>query len=166
MTNKAKMRMLLSHNFDISEDIFPELTREEFTEVFIDGLSKYAQISCRLVNHPHWIVEILFPVNDLSPSQVGEMCAQALAQKRLTQKPSEASLPDILILGGLKTTPAISPTPNSLEPGEWGVDVVETASAEQFLAAIGWEATIAEKPADSIFKVELKGMVQEFKGSG
>ncbi|MGK7872845.1 MAG: DUF2656 domain-containing protein [Xenococcaceae cyanobacterium] len=156
--NKSETgRMLLSHNFDISEDIYPKLSREEFTGVFIDGLSKQANISCRLLNNPHWIVEILFPVNELSPPQVGEMCAQALAQKRLTQKSSDSSMPDILILGGIKTTPAMSSSPDSLHPGEWGVDVVETVSGQQFLSSIGWEVMIAQKPVDSVFKIELKG---------
>lgn len=48
-----------------------------------------------------------------------------------------------------------NPSPDALQTGEWGLDVVETASAAQFLQKIGWEAVIAEKPADTVFKVEL-----------
>ena len=59
-------------------------------------------------------------------------------------------------MGGIKTTPATSTSPDSLQPGEWGVDVVETAVGEEFLAAMGWEKAIASKSVDSIFKVELK----------
>lgn len=155
--NEAKLgRMLLSHNFDISEEIFPELTREEFTSVFVDGLSQQNKINCRLVNNPHWIVELLFPVEEFSPNKVGEICAQALLQKRLTQKPIDVSMPDILILGGMKTTPAISFSSDSLQPGEWGVDVVETLSSKQFLDALQWETVIADKPINSVFKIELQ----------
>ncbi|NES83406.1 MAG: DUF2656 domain-containing protein [Moorea sp. SIO2B7] len=151
--------MLLSHNFELSEEILPKLSREEFTEVFEEGLSKHPQISCRLVNNPHWIVEVLFPTDDLSPKQVGEMCAQALRQKRLPQKQTENLVYDILILGGRKTTPAMSSSPDSLQPGEWGVDVVETISGQQFLSSIDWEVKTAGKSEDRIFKVELKAQL-------
>jgi hypothetical protein len=149
--------MLLSHNFDVSEDIVPELSREEFATVFIEGFKSQVNVRCRLVDNPHWIVEILFPTSELSPQQVGEQCAQVLAEKRRTQHSGNSPIPNILILGGIKTTPAMSTSPDSLQPGEWGVDVVETASIEQFLQAIGWEATIAQKSPDTVFKVELKG---------
>ncbi len=148
------VRMLLSHNFDISSEIFPELSREEFIQIFKEGLSYNQNIACGLVNNPHWILELIFPP-ELSPSQVGEMCGQALLQKRLTQKNKDVPMADILILGGKKTTPATSSSPHSLQLGEWGVDVVETASGAQFLTSIGWETVIAGKPKDSIFKIEL-----------
>ena len=155
MNDSLQGRMLLSHNFDVSEDIVPELSREEFATVFIEGFNSHADISCRLVNNPHWIVEILFPISELSPQQVGERCAEILAEKRRTQHSGDSSIPNILILGGIKTTPAMSTSPDSLQPGEWGVDVVETASIEQFLQAIGWEATVTQKSPDTVFKVEL-----------
>ncbi|HIK06199.1 MAG TPA: DUF2656 domain-containing protein [Trichormus sp. M33_DOE_039] len=155
--------MLLAHNFDVSSEIVPALSREEFAEVFQAGLSAYEHLQCRLVNHPHWTVEILFPTNEFSPQQVGNLCAQALAEKRRTtvgrspsQQISTDTFPEILILGGIKTTPPTSDSPDALQPGNWGVDVVETRSGEAFLQAIAWDATIAQKPADSIFKVELK----------
>ena len=148
--------MLLSHNFDVSPEIMPALSREEFAQVFRLGLSADQQIQSRLVNHPHWIVEILFPTSEFSPQQVGEKCAQALAQKRRALHLSKDVMPEILILGGIKTTPPTSDSPDALQPGNWGVDVVETSSSEAFLQAIAWDATIAQKPADSVFKVELK----------
>jgi hypothetical protein len=157
--------MLLSHNFDVSPDIVPNLSREEFAAVFEAGLRAYPHVQCRLVNHPHWTVEIRFPTDKFSPAQIGELCAKALAeQRRLTcrsrlrgsQHLDAAAFPDILVLGGLKTTPPTSNAPDALQPGEWGVDVVETRSGEAFLQAIAWDATIAQKPADSIFNVEWK----------
>jgi hypothetical protein len=68
---------------------------------------------------------------------------------------SDRQMPDILVLGGIKTSTAINFTPDSLQPGEWGVDVVETAEAEKLLDRIGWENTIASKPTNSIFKVKF-----------
>ncbi|WP_017653341.1 DUF2656 domain-containing protein [Fortiea contorta] len=148
--------MLLSHNFNISSDSVPALSREEFADVFQSGLSAYQHLRCRLLDHPHWTVEILFPTDEFSPQQVGELCAQALATKRQTQQISPDTTPEILVLGGMKTTPPTSDSPDALQPGNWGVDVVETPSGEAFLQAIAWDTTISQKPAESIFKVELK----------
>ena len=66
MTESKTGRMLLSHNFDISEDILPQFSREEFTQVFSEGLSKYSNLQFRQLNHPHWMVEILFSNQDYS----------------------------------------------------------------------------------------------------
>jgi hypothetical protein len=152
MANQSQGRMLLSHNFDISPEVVPALSREAFTAVFQEGLN--SPLKCRMVDNPHWIVEVLFPRAEFSPAQVGQMCANVLAAKRQSQQPQ--TMPQILILGGIKTTPPTSNSPDALQPGEWGVDVVETRSADAFLTSIAWDATIAQKPADSIFKVELK----------
>jgi hypothetical protein len=147
-------RMLLSHNFDIVDGVAPVLSREEFAQLFIEGLKESAQ--CRLVNNPHWIAEVLFDTNEFTPVEMGEKYAQVLLNMRRNQIKEGLSLPHILILGGRKTTPAISSSPDSLQPGEWGVDVVETIDAQRFLEGIGWEATIATKPPESIFKVEVR----------
>jgi Protein of unknown function (DUF2656) len=157
LSNILQGRMLLSHNFDVSPDIVPALSREEFADVFQSGLSAYEHLQCRLVNHPHWTVEILFPTNEFSPQQVGQLCLHVLADKRRLQQLNADTIPEILILGGIKTTPPTSDSPDALQPGNWGVDVVETRSGEAFLQAIAWDATIAQKPADSVFKVELRG---------
>ncbi len=153
--------MLLSHNFDISPDVLPALSREEFAQVFQAGLGDQPNLHCRLINHPHWTVEILFATPEFSAQQVGELCAQALAEvrtldaKRSPQITSGAN-PDILVLGGLKTTSPTSASPDALQPGEWGVDVVETPSGDAFLRGIAWETTMAQRPPDSIFKVTRK----------
>jgi hypothetical protein len=151
MKDTSRGRMLLSHNFDVSPDLFTALSREEFTAVFVEGLSAQKSLQGRMVDNPHWIVEILFSTDEFSPEQVGALCAQALAQKRRMQ---QGTIPDILVLGGLKTTPPTSNSPDALQPGNWGVDVVETQSAEAFLQSIDWDGTIAQRPADSVFKVE------------
>ncbi|MGF1521588.1 MAG: DUF2656 domain-containing protein [Leptolyngbyaceae cyanobacterium] len=149
-------RMLLSHNFDVSPDDFPPLNREAFTEVFRAGLSHDAQIQCRQVSHPHWIVEIRFPANTFSPAQIGDLCAKALMAKRRSQHQA-GLVPNILVLGGLKSTPTTSSSPEALQPGEWGVDVVETPDGAAFLQQIAWATTISQRPHDTVFKVELKG---------
>jgi Protein of unknown function (DUF2656) len=156
LNNPAQGRILLSHNFDVLPDLVPPLSREEFAKVFQSGLSTDDRLHVRLVDHPHWTVEILFPSLDFSPQQVGERCAEAIATKRRSQQVSAVDFPEILVLGGIKTTPPTSDSPNALQPGNWGVDVVETRSGAAFLQAIGWDATIAQKPADSIFKVEIR----------
>jgi Protein of unknown function (DUF2656) len=143
--------MLLSHNFDITDGSLPALSREEFAEVFRSGLSDDTRMQCRSIAHPHWIMEILF-TGDLAPNTVGSECARILAQHRQQAVGTRA---DILVLGGIKTTPPTSPDPDALQPGQWGVDVVETSSGDLFLTKIEWAATIAPKPADSIFQVQL-----------
>ncbi|NEQ73875.1 MAG: DUF2656 domain-containing protein [Okeania sp. SIO2C9] len=159
MTESKTGRMLLSHNFELSENTLPELNREEFAQVFIDGLSKYPQLKCRQLNHPHWMVEILFEHQVFSPPQVGEKCAEALIEKRIIQKNDKDLIVDVLILGGLKKTPPLSDSPDTLQTGEWGIDVVETHSAETFLNILNWEEKTAGKTIDNIFKIEMKNIL-------
>ena len=149
--------MLLSHNFDVAPDQVPALSREAFADMFRLGLAKWDGLQCQHLDHPHWIVEIRFPMEAFSPSQIGDLCAKVLAEKRRSQQVSATAFPDILVLGGIKTTPPTSAAPTALQPGEWGVDVVETGSGEAFLQSIAWDATIASRPADSVFKVAWKG---------
>lgn len=156
MTESGTGRMLLSHNFDMPEGVFPTLSREEFTRVFAEGLSQYPEIKCRQLNHGHWMVEVLFSTDAFSPPQVGEFCAQSLVDKRMSQGKTDDSFPDILILAGLKKTPPLSSDADALQTGEWGVDVVETQSAESFLMAMGWEEKTGGKSIEDVFKVERR----------
>jgi len=137
MTEFGTSRMLLSHDFDMAEGVFPTLSREEFTRVFAEGLSQYPEIKCRQLNHGHWMVEVLFSTDAFSLPQVGEFCAQSLVDKRMSQGKTDDFFPDILILAGLKKTPPLSSDADALQPGEWGVDVVETQSAESFFDGYG-----------------------------
>jgi Protein of unknown function (DUF2656) len=136
-------RMLLSHNFNIQSASVPALSRSEFTAIFQAGMG--ADYQCQEVESPHWIVEVLFP-GDRSPQVVGAAVAAALAQAR------QADL-EILALGGLKSTPPTSAAPGALQPGEWGVDVVETASGEEFLRSIDWANTVSGRSAETFFEV-------------
>lgn len=155
MTNSTQGRILIAHNFNISDQLIPELSRDEFAICLIEGFNGDADINCSAVNHPHWIVEVLFDANQRSPLSIGTICVQQLANQRKTQKSNNSSPLHILALGGMKTTPAMSSSATSLQPGEWGVDLVETASAEQFLKSIDWETTIASKPPENIFAFQL-----------
>ena len=152
MNDHQSLRMLLSHNFDLTDGQTPALSREAFTQVFVDGFSAHPEVKCRQVDNPHWIVEIICVAGFLTPQQVGEKCAQILANSR-KQSLSAINF-DILALGGIKTTPAASNSPDALQANQWGVDVVETSSGEQFLRSISWDTTIAGKPVDTIFKAE------------
>ncbi|BAC90888.1 DUF2656 domain-containing protein [Gloeobacter violaceus] len=157
MTEPLRARMLLSHNFDTSTAAVEALSPAQFAQIFTEGLAAYPDLQCRcLEDSPHWLVEIYFPIA-FTPRQVGELCGRTLAKNRAGERKGEGRLPDTLILGGLKTTPALGNAPYSLRPGEWGVDVVETDAAEAFLTAIGWEATVAGRPTDTSFKFEIRG---------
>ncbi len=155
MNQPTTERMLLAHNFNLPQKQLPPLNREEFAQIFIDGLKFQDDINCSLINNSHWVVEILFPINDFMPKEIGAICGQILLNKRQKQKSSDQIMPDILILGGKKTSPPRSISPASLQPGEWGVDVIETDSAKTFLTAIEWELKTSKRPVENIFKVEL-----------
>ncbi len=152
MNEPETLRMLLSHNFDLTDEKVPALSRDAFTQLFIDGFASHPEVKCRQVDNPHWIVEIVCPPNVFTPQQIGNLYAQILSQSRLNSLGKVDF--DILILGGIKTTPATSDHPDALQPNQWGVDVVETNSGDRFLRSIDWENTIATKSTDSIFKIE------------
>ncbi len=153
VSDKSTGRMLLSHNFNLSNNELPALNREEFARVFIDGLKDKNGISCSYIQNPHWVVEIIFPAEQYEAKAIGQMCGEILTSKRKSQ--TEAIANDTLILAGKKTTPASSTSATSLQPGEWGVDVVETAKADIFLKSINWDALTADKPSDGIFRIDF-----------
>jgi Protein of unknown function (DUF2656) len=143
MSKNNQGRMLLSHNFNIQSAGVPALSRSEFTAIFQAGLGEDYQ--CQEVESPHWIVEVLFPA-DRSPQIVGEAVVTALAAVRKADV-------EILALGGLKSTPPTSTALGALQPGEWGVDVVETADGEEFLKSIDWANTVSGRSAETFFEV-------------
>jgi len=108
------------------------------------------------MNNSHWMVEIVFSEDEFSPHQIGKLSAEILEQKRKSEKPKDVRMPDILILAGKKTTPPRGDSSTSLQPGEWGVDVVETASADNFLTSLNWYEKVEGKPNDRVFKIEIK----------
>ena len=146
-------RMLLSHNCTLPSGQVSELSRDDFTNVFIEGLKFHSAIQCSLIENPHWIVEILFDGQQNSPTEIARLCAQALSTQRSAEADRENHSYTIMLLGGIKTTPVLGSSPTSLQPGEWGVDVVETVSPDQFLAGLNWEGVTASKSPEEIFKV-------------
>ena len=153
-TTPAITRMLLSHNFNVNAGVIPALSRAAFTQVFVDALSDCAK--CRLVDNPHWIVEVLFDADKITPAQLGDRYLKALAEHRQSTLERTIQLPQYLALGGLKTTPAMTSSPDSLQPNDWGVDVVETGDADRFLEGLGWDTAIADRPVDHVFQSVLK----------
>jgi hypothetical protein len=156
----ATSRMLLSHNFDLDGETIPALSREEFAAVFIDGFSDRPTIQCHTVDNPHWIIGLKFDPVECTAEHMGQDCAHILRQYRQRQgsgmpSATTVTLPTVLILGGIKITPPISNSPDSLQTGEWGVDVVETANSDRFLHGINWQTTISQKDPTTIFKVVL-----------
>ncbi|MEO0869919.1 MAG: DUF2656 family protein [Cyanobacteria bacterium J06642_11] len=145
----ATGRMLLSHNFTLSEGEVHPLNREEFADVFINGLSSTVGVDCAMIDNPHWIVEVNYDAEKYTPAEVGQQCVNTLASYRKNNSKDFT----VMALGGVKRTPATSPSP-SLQTGEWGVDVVEARDPDMFLEEINWEHLSGAKPAEDIFRID------------
>jgi hypothetical protein len=144
------MRYLLSHNHNIPATVAPALTPAEFSAVFETYLVAHlGDAIVQPLDHPHWRCAV---ATTATLETVGQALGAALKQARSAQQNGPIDYP-ILALGGLKTTPATAPPPNGLQPGEWGVDVVETLDAEAFLADLGWDTLIAGRSADELFQI-------------
>ncbi|NEP15836.1 MAG: DUF2656 domain-containing protein [Leptolyngbya sp. SIO4C1] len=137
-------RFLLSHNYSIAESVAPPLSAAEFCEVFAKGQPDW---TVRSLSHPHWRCEVLA---EADPAQVGEALAKTLRDYRSQQRSRPYT---ILALGGRKTTPAAGS--GGLQPGDWGVDVVEALDADEFLQTIGWQSLTADRSAADMFKTVL-----------
>ena len=142
-------RLLLSHNHNIPDTLAPALSNEQFCEAFAAALTPAEGWTVTSIPHPHWQCAV---TTDKPASEVGAALVNALSAYRQSQL-NAAPTYKILALGGLKTSPPTSDSPHALQPGEWGVDVVETVDADAFLAEINWDALSAARPADGIFKV-------------
>jgi len=146
-------RMLLSHNCTLPQDQVRPLSRADFANVFIEGLKSYADCQCSLIENPHWIVEIIFDGQQKSPTDIANLCAQSLSAHRTAEQLKRPNNHTVMLLGGVKTTPVFGTSPTSLQIGEWGVDVVETVSPEEFLAGLNWKTVVKGKSSEQIFKV-------------
>ncbi|MEL6775968.1 MAG: DUF2656 family protein [Cyanobacteria bacterium J06597_16] len=150
MTDNLDGRMLLSHNFALTQGEVHPLNREEFAEVFSKGLDAQAGITCLLIDNPHWVVEVSYEASRYTPAEAGQLCIDALAKYRTEHKTAGFY---VMALGGKKTTPPTGALP-SLQTGEWGVDVVETADPKEFLEEINWDKLAGAKPAEDIFNLQ------------
>jgi hypothetical protein len=143
------MRYLLSHNHNIPATLAPALTPAAFSTVFETYLATYLEAAIvSPIDHPHWRCAV---ETTAAPETVGQALGAALKQARSANNGPIAY--QILALGGRKTTPATAPDPSALQPGEWGVDVVETLDAEEFLVNLGWDNLIAGRSADELFQI-------------
>ncbi|EDX86602.1 hypothetical protein S7335_4307 [Synechococcus sp. PCC 7335] len=145
--------MLLSHNFTLIESEVHPLNREQFADVFVKRLSEKPGVKCTLIENPHWVVEVNYSADTYSPSEVGQLCVDALANYRTASADIKSFT--IMALGGVKNTPATTPAP-SLQTGEWGVDIVETTDPGVFLEEINWETLSQAKPAEDVFRIECE----------
>ncbi|ERN41962.1 protein of unknown function (DUF2656) [Rubidibacter lacunae KORDI 51-2] len=139
------IRMLLSHNYSISDEQAPPLSAEEFAAAFATASNTW---QVRVIDHPHWRCEVL-AVD--SPQELATFLATALANYRRQKLDRELTYA-VLTLGGVKTTSATSADVNALQQGDWGVDVVETEDASAFLETIGWERLISGRPETDVFQ--------------
>jgi hypothetical protein len=146
--------MLLAHNFALTDAIVPEISRDAFTAIFLEGLGANHEIHCLASTHSHWMVELLFDPEKIEPQKVGQTCAEIFAETRKAQKVYPKDSYQLLLLAGQKQTPVTSSDPNSLQTGQWGVDVVETESIPDFLTSINWQEENDRKP--TIFRVEVQ----------
>jgi len=151
MTDSPKSRMLLSHNFTLIESEVHPLNRKQFADVFVSGLSEKTDLNCAPIDNPHWAVEVSYSANAYSPTEIGQICADALAAYRINSSDQKSFT--ILALGGVKNTPSTSPAP-ALQTGEWGVDIVETTEPDVFLEEINWKALSSAKPAEDVFRID------------
>lgn len=145
-------RYLLSHNHDISDAIAPAIERQDFAQLFQSAIAASSQDGpVAVIDHPHWRAELK---TSSAPATAGEFLAHALKTYR-EQQLGQAIDYRILILGGLKTTPATSSNPNALQTGEWGVDIVETPNAEDFLSKLNWTGLVSLRAPQEIIEVIL-----------
>jgi hypothetical protein len=135
MLTGKKGRIFLSHKVDFEDHTYPLLTQEEFAQVFIEGFIKYSQITCTLINYSSWIVKISYPQNKFSPQDLGKMCAQALAKKRLSEKPVDYQIPDIIVLGEMQNISFLKDS-NIWENDDWFLTIIETKNGEKLMKNI------------------------------
>ena len=150
-------RMLLSHNYNLTEPMVPSLTRSQFAQVFVDGFAARNGVAAAEIEHPHWMLELKFD-EGIEAAAIGRACAEILLAARQKQREDGVLDYDTLVLGGLKLTPPMGSSPVGLQTGEWGVDVVETATADAFLKGINWAAIAATKQPGQVFEtIATKG---------
>ena len=137
---------VLSHNPQVYSQSLPSLSATDLA----DGLAAQTtqDIQASGLEHPHWKVKVesSLPPNDL---------AQEILQSWRRLRTSSGIKTDftILALGGRKDGVA---TPNSLlQPGAWGVDIVETHDTAEFLKSINWSNLKAGRPDDALLRIFL-----------
>ena len=135
---------VLSHNLQVNDSAVPALAFDALAA----GLQKYCPsiTAAETLSHPHWKVK-------LESTSSPEALARELVQgwRRVRKDLSHGQAHAVMALGGRKDSEGNPGAP--LQEGGWGVDVVETADPQGFLAAINWSGLTAGRPADGVFQV-------------
>jgi len=137
--------LLLSHNHGVPESLAPGLNASAFATAFLPLGTRGWTVEP--LDHHHWRVRL---VADEAPSVMGQAALHCLRVLRLSQ--GIRADYGLLALGGRKDRRAVAGSP--LQLGSWGVDVVETPSAEAFLATIGWSGLVATRPHGTWFALQ------------
>ena len=85
MDKYQQERMLLSHNFNIQDNLVPKLSWEEFASYLIDELNTYTHTNCSRINNHHSIIEILFDKHQQSPISLATLRIKTLAARPKVQ---------------------------------------------------------------------------------
>ncbi len=135
---------VLSHNLQVNDSAVPALAFDALAV----GLQQHCPsiTAAEVLSHPHWKVKL---ESTASPDALARELVQGwrLVREGLCHGQAHA----VMALGGRKDSEGIPGAP--LQRGGWGVDVVETADPQGFLAAINWKGLTAGRPADGVFEV-------------
>ena len=135
---------IVSHNLQVASEAVPPLSASDLAEAFIKNSDVFTV--SQALSHSHWLVRL---ESLLSPSEMAEEVVKAW--KRYRQSGNQNSDHYWLALGGRKDTPTMPGSP--LQPGNWGVDVVECHDPEKFLQEINWSALKSARPAEAVFEI-------------
>ena len=135
---------VLSHNLQVNDSAVPALAFDALAV----GLQQHCPsiTAAEVLSHPHWKVKL---ESTASPDALARELVQGW--RRVRQNLSRGQAHAVMALGGRKDTEGNPGAP--LQQGGWGVDVVETADPQGFLAAINWTGLTAGRPADGVFEV-------------
>ena len=135
---------IVSHNLQVASEAVPPVSASDLADAF----TKHSDLFTvsQALSHSHWLVrlESLLSASDMAAELVK-------AWKRYRQSEHHNSDHYWLALGGRKDTPAMPGSP--LQPGSWGVDVVECHEPEKFLQEINWPALKSARAAEAVFEI-------------
>lgn len=135
---------VLSHNLQVNDSAVPALAFDALAA----GLQQHCPsvTTAEALSHPHWKVKL---ESTASPDALARELVQGW--RRVREGLSHGRAHAVMALGGRKDSEGNPGAP--LQQGGWGVDVVETADPQGFLAAINWTGLTAGRPADGVFEV-------------
>ena len=136
---------VISHNLQLKSPLTPDFSSHELAKGLMHNSSKF--YSSDALAHPHWLVKL---ESDLSVDDMAKELVRAW--KAFRQSEGHSVTHSFLALGGRKDSTALPGAP--LQMGSWGVDFVECADPDEFLASINWDALKSSRPADGIFELK------------